>query len=244
MIQPVVLAGGRCDDALRALTGVEWRAEIEIDGLSLAERVLEAVRAFGEPLMVGGPELGVPRVDAGATFIESIRRGLEASHAERLLISTVDLPDLARPGLEAFVFDSPATAAFCYSIVPLELCHARYPGLQRTSLRLREGRFTGGNVALVDRALLLRALPILERAYAHRKSPLKLAGLLGLGTLGRVALGLLAPSTLRIRRLEQAAERVLGLGVRAVVCSDAAIGTDIDSADQLRAYLALKNRGS
>ena len=39
--------------------------------------------------------------------------------------------------------------------MPVDLCYLRFPGVKRTSLRLREGRFTGGNAMLVNGAFLM-----------------------------------------------------------------------------------------
>ena len=62
----------------------------------------------------------------------------------------------------------------------------RDASLVRTALRLRDGEFTGGNLVLVRPRFLLTQNARIAAAYAARKSPVQLARLLGIGTLGRV----------------------------------------------------------
>ncbi|MCH7945948.1 MAG: hypothetical protein IIC73_08055, partial [Armatimonadetes bacterium] len=125
-------------------------------------------------------------------------------------------------------------------IVRAEECERRFPGMKRTTLKLREGEFTGGNVALMQTEAMLRALPVMERAYSLRKKPLLLARELGLGVLGRVVLGQMWPQTLPVARLEKAVGRFLGVGVHGVFSGYAELGADLDGAEQYEAFCRLE----
>ena len=163
----VILAGGRCSDELRAATGAEFRADIKIGGRTLAERVLAAVKPFGEPILVGGPVgLSARRVESGMNFCESLGNGLAAVRTDRFLLVTVDLPALTTEGLRDFIEHCETEAGLNFPVVRIEDCEREFPGMSRTTLKLREGRVTGGNVGLMDTEAMRRTLPVMERAYA------------------------------------------------------------------------------
>jgi len=199
------------------------------------DRVCRAAAPIGDLVVVGGPN-GLP---AGQHFIESLSRGVNAVKSERMMLITADMPDFTTEDLRDVIARTPDDAEIAYPIIPLAACEARYPGVARTSLRLREGTFTGGNVAVMHTASMKRSMAQMEQAYAARKSPVRLAAILGFGTLVRVILGRFAPQTLPIPALERAATRALKSRVRAVITEAAALGTDIDKPEQYAAWLAL-----
>lgn len=239
----VILAGGKCPPDLAEVSGVEDRANIPFGDRTCLQIVAEALGEFGDLVVVGGPEVkGTRQTQSGKTFIESVALGLEQVKSDRMLIATVDIPCLTREAVGDFMAASDP-AALNYPIIRAEDCEQEFPGMKRTTLRLREGVFTGGNLGLVPTETMRRAIPVLEHAYAHRKSPLKLAQLVGLDTMLRLVMGKLAPKTLTIPALESSVGRFLKIPVKAVITSHPSIGADIDSAEQYRALLALKNLG-
>jgi hypothetical protein len=236
-VDVVILAGGRCDDALRAATGAELRADIVVAGKTLTERVLAATAPFGEPILVGGP-IGATkrRVESGASFCDSLGNGLAQVTTERFLLVTVDLPCLTTEGLQDFVGKCDPDAGLNFPVVRIEDCERAFPGMKRTTLKLREGTVTGGNVGLMVTETMRRVLPVMERAYALRKQPLKLAQMVGFGTLGRVVLGQAVPGCLPIKRLEEGVGRFLGAKVHAVFSPYAELGADLDKASDFEAF--------
>ena len=85
-----------------------------------------------------------------------------------------------------------------------------------------------------------RALPVMEKAYAFRKKPLRLAHIVGLDVLGRVLLGQLWPKTLSIKSLEKAMGKFLEVPVHAVPSRYAELGADLDRAEQFEIFQSLK----
>jgi len=243
-VDVVILAGGRCDDELRAATGAEFRAEIEIGGERLVDTVLNATRPLGEAILVGGPEgLGARQVPAGENFCDSLRKGLEQVTTDQFLLVTVDLPCLTTQALQDFIDRCEPKAGLNYPIVAIEMCDEMFPGMKRTTLKLREGVFTGGNVALMDTAMMRKAVPIMEKAYELRKKPLRLAMIVGIGVLGRVVLGQIVPKTLDLPSLERALGKFLKVPVHAVPTDFAELGADLDKADQYEIFQRLKKVG-
>lgn len=239
----VILAGGRCDEELRKASGAEFRAEIEVYGKTLVRTVLDAASPLGEPILVGGPDgLGAQQIAAGDNFCGSLRNGLEQVKTESFLLVTVDLPCLTTAALRDFLKRCDTQAGLNYPIVRAEDCERRFPGMKRTTLKLREGVFTGGNVALMRTEMMHRAMPVMERAYSLRKKPLRLAREVGLGLLGSVMLGQVWPHLLPAAKLEAAVGKFLGVGVRGVITEYAELGADLDSAEQYEAFRRLEQK--
>ncbi len=229
----VILAGGEAEHALQIQYGIKFRASLPAKGKTMVELVADAVQHLGEPILVGEAQLaGVRHVPAGNSFILSLANGLEAVQTDQFLMVTADLPFLGRAAVDDFVRRSDPTAALNYPIIPVARCESEFPGMKRTTLRLAEGVFTGGNVAVVNTQKMRRLLPNLELAYANRKSPLKLASQVGAKTLFALLWGRFVPSSLSIRKLEQNVSKMLGGPVRGVITEYASIGTDIDNAEQ------------
>ena len=184
---------------------------------------------------------GVRHVPSGASFIASLRGGLQSVLTDEFLLVTADLPCLTTRAVEDFLSRGDRGAALNYPVIPVGVCEDAFPGMNRTTLRLREGEFTGGNIAWMRTDLMRQALPVLERAYANRKNPVKLASIIGFGTLARVLLAKVVPASLSLSSLEAQLARFLGVPVRAIVTEFAEIGADIDNAAQYKSLIALKN---
>jgi len=205
----------------------------------MVEIVFEATRHVGSAIVVGGPAtLGERHVEAGENFIESLAAGLAEVLSDRFLLVTADLPFLTSEAVDDFIARCSPGTMLTYPIVDADVAAEKYPGMKRTVVALREGAFTGGNLAVIDSALMRRSLPIMRRAYAYRKSPLKLAAMVGFGTLARLALARVFPKSLRISSLERAVSRFLDGPVVAIPTRYPEIGADIDNLEQYRALAA------
>lgn len=237
----VILAGGRTTPDLQEATGCSMRGDLMMGGKRLVQIAYEACKnvCSGYVICVGSSVEGAVALPAGQTFLESIRSGLEASSGTEVVLCTADMPFLTGDALNSFISQCERDAHINYAIVPTALSESRYPGIRRTSLAIREGRFTGGNVALVSREAFLSVLPILERAYANRKSPLRLAMQVGVGTLARVMLAKFLPKTLPLRELENRVGRFIHGRVHAVVSDSPEIATDVDNLEQYKAVLEI-----
>lgn len=237
----VILAGGQCDDDLAELTGVSERWAIEVDGRTFFDRAFEAATAVGTPLVVGGPEtVAAKRSPAGRTYIESLRAGLDMVTSERMLLITADMPDINATALSDLIGLAPKEPDICFPIIPMALCEQQYPGLKRTTLALKEGKFTGGNAVIARTEGFRQMMHVMEQAYESRKSPLKIAKIVGIDALFLLIAAKLFPRFVSVEALERKAGRKLGVSVKAISCPMPELGTDIDSAEQLIAYRALK----
>ncbi len=231
----VVLAGGETDPEWQKVSETQYRALVPIGGVPMYQRVVDALRAVPaiETILVVGqvPEgEGYGVVSPGKNLLDNVRLGLERSPHESVLFSTVDVPFLTAESVAFFLDESLRSgASLAYAVVPAEVCRERFPQMKRTTVRLREGEVTGGNLFWVRRAVALRELPRLEALYEARKQPVRLASQIGLGLLIQFLLArLISPHLLSIRQIERRVARILGVPVKAILTPYAEVGTDID----------------
>ena len=234
----IVLAGRANAGRLQPLApDCAWEALIPLAGRPMAAHVIAALAGvvdITQVVVAGPPELaafGAECVLPGADLLGTLRHALEAvpTDADDLLLAAGDAPLITTAAAQELLTASrERRLCFGYPIVRRQACLAQYPGVRRTYVRLREGRFTGGNCFYVRREAMPGLLQLAEGVYAARKAPMRLAGLLGMPLLLGLLLG-----TARIRDAEAAATRLLGCAAGAVEASDPGIGVDVDKPDDL-----------
>lgn len=240
----IVLAGGAIDAAWREQTGARTRAEVVVGDAPMylhVVRALQAVEGIDSILLIGdAPQgAGYTTLPPHDTLLENVRLGLERSQTESVLFATVDLPFLTAESVRFFLHASlESRAALTYAVVPADLCRQRFPQLTRTTVRLREGEVTGGNLFWAQRTVALRELHRLEALYRARKQPVRLAMQIGVGLLVRFLLAkYLSPHLLSIEQIEQRVARILCVPVKAILTPYPEVGTDID---RLEHWLAVQ----
>ncbi len=235
-IDALVLAGGPCDEVAKQQPGAPNKAFVEIEGRTLVERVLAALRAsssIGTIAVVAPPashELAAlaiadERLPDGPRITDSLRNGLAAFAPDALvLVATSDLPVLTAAAVDDFAERARALDAdVVYGCVDRRVHVARFPAVPHTWARLRDGTFCGGGLM----AIKPRALPLLERSLerlgAARKAPWRLASLFGWNVLLRYAFG-----RLTIAHAQARASAILGAPVRALVSPYAETAVNVD----------------
>ncbi len=243
----VVLAGGAASDRLAVAFGVAAKALVPLGGQPLASYVLTALQDSGvvdQTIYVGPTATALTglydrAVASGDSMFASLAAGLkEAAAGEHparpVLLVTADLPWVTGEMIARFVTaaleakQAGEKAALVYPVVNETVASEQFPGQRRTYARLREGRFTGGNVVLIDPKVVPTLLPLVDRLYRARKNPLALAGIVGLDVLLALLLG-----RADLPGLERRVAKLLAAPVRALVSNDAALATDIDEPSQL-----------
>ena len=225
----LVLAGRRgSSDPLARETGASHRALLEVRGVPMLSRVLAAlaesrwvgrtsVSIDAPDLLAGHPELG-PRVSDGAL---GVHRSLDSpsrsvadalgglAEGERLLVTTADHALLTTEVVDRFAEAADAGGAdVAVGVVAASVVRERYPAATRTYLRLRDDAYTGANLFAFRTAGGRRAAEFWAGAERYRKQPWRLAGVFGVGTLLRFALGRLDLDTALERVSEAVGARV------------------------------------
>jgi molybdopterin-guanine dinucleotide biosynthesis protein A len=241
-IPAVILAGGKAKPDLEALTGQRSRALVKVNGRTLLDCAVDAVIASGDcssVVVVGDmPPSDRYRVipDAG-DIVGNVFAGVTAAgDARYTVIVTSDLPFLDGPAVDLFITRAMevaerTNAALVYPVIPVASCYARFPGVKRTSLKIREGEFTGGNLMLVRPSAMPQIRTPLAEAYAARKSVTRLGMMLGPGIAARLFITLLTKQPL----LEGRVSRIIGGPASAVICDSPEIATDLDRASDFEA---------
>lgn len=246
MTAALILAGGDLDPKLVPFAdGATNRALIRVgpNGETMLDLVVRAVRngmrtygdGVGRVLIAGDVPLppGCEAVNGGESLVETLMNGVKVLRPEetRLLIATADAPFLTGQAVADFLTRSEAVqpTPFAYPIIEAERCLVAYPGMKRTTLRIAEGKFTGGNLALLDPAFLRGSEQIISEAYNQRKSIPGLARLLGGEVIARLVFSRLVPSLLGISHLESAVGKLLrSANPRAIISPFPEIGADVD----------------
>ena len=242
----LILAGGGAPLDLQNATGCDDRAGIPLDGVPLIVRVLAALQGAPEienvaavcsPLaraLLNAKSGAVRCEEAQGKMIDNLRRGLQLTSSEQVLVCTCDIP-LVRSETFSRVLAEAARRKLevAYPVVTRAASEAAFPGGARTYARLRGEEYTGGNAVLVPRGLIERATPLIDAAYNARKNPLALAKL-----LGPVFIARFAAKKLGIEDIEKKLSGVLNCCAGAIVlreAEDAAIAFDIDKVADLEA---------
>ena len=235
-IAAIVLAGGQ--DELARTHHVASKALLPLNGKTMAHSVLNAVKKspfINTITFVGTTNEALSgcfdqAVASGEHLADSLEFGLKASkpfHPDKFFIITSDLPWITREAIDDFLVNAPE-ADLIYVGISEEAAKTQFPQQKRTLVKLKEGRFTGGNVMLLKPDTEKKLIPFINKAYAARKNPLKLAQIVGFKTTLALASGKLTLKTLETRVSE-----LLHLNVRLYISNFASIGADIDKLEHL-----------
>ena len=238
-IAAVILAGAVADPELQAKYSVKNRAEVPIAGKPMFRYVVDALRAspnVGNICLIGDIQCeGADKVIPSAgSMIDNLVTGMGACEGEHVLISTSDIPMLTAEAVDDFIGRcGDLSADLYYAIIPKEECEKRFPGMRRTYTRRAEGSFTGGNMAIVSSEFVRKNAEYLRQVFEVRKKPLKIAGLIGVGTLIRAIIAQKVwAGAINLPLLEKTAGRVLNADLKAVQTPYAEIGSDVDHLEQ------------
>ena len=250
----VILAGGQASMDMEAATGVSNRALIKLSGKAMLLRVVEALRESelcGEITVVGKvpPSDYYSRLPDKGDFISNVISGaVVAGEAPFLLFCTCDLPFLTGEAVTDFLTAAlgkaiEGGASVVYPVVPVSRCYTRFPGMKRTALKLKEARFTGGNMMLTRPQFIISQKKRIADAYRARKSPLRLANMLGWDMIFRLLVSqTFMPHLLTLPLLEKRISQLINGPARVFVSAYPEIATDLDKPTDYDAVLNIFRR--
>ena len=235
----VVLAGRRNDGVFAAVSQAANEALIEIGDRTMLEYVLAALTAaetVGRVVVVGTAEVaavlppGVEFVAERGDMIANVVAGVEyLATDEQVVIATSDIPFITPAIVDDFLRQCAARPAdLYYPAIPRAAAEAAFPGVQRTYAKLREGTFTGGNMFVVNARLVPAMADRIREFVAARKSPAKMAGLIGPMFAVKLAMG-----TLSAAELERKVSAMFGVRGVVMITGHSEIGVDVDKLSDL-----------
>lgn len=242
MIDALVLAGSPNSGPLRECSPARYEALIPIGSRTMVEYVVDALLSSCRVarIAVVGPQdelknlfadrRRVTVVNAGAGMVENVERGLaHLPGARRVLLATCDIPLITTQAIEDFLdLCRDQEADLYYPIIPQEVVEGRFSQVTRTYVTLKDGRYTGGNLFLINPEAIQRCISTGQQIVQARKSPLRLSRIIGFTFLLKFLL--------RRVTLEEAQEKVSRLlGVRGVVVVSGypEVGVDVDKPSDL-----------
>lgn len=236
----IVLAGEKKDNVVSGEEKLN-KAFYKIRDKHMIEYVVETLRRSSliDRIAVVGPKDKLQPVigdtvnyiiEGTDSIVSNILLALEYfSEEEEILIVTSDIPMITREAIEDFIARCRQQQVdLCYSIVDKKVNDLKYPGIRRTYARLWEGQFTGGNVFYLKPAVKDKCKDFVEKMLEYRKSPAKMARILGFGFLLRLALGILT-----INAIQRKCEALLGIKGAAIISPYPEIGNDVDRLSDL-----------
>ena len=242
----IVLAGGipQPNEPLYSYTKGDPKALTDVAGKPMIQWVLDALsdaKQVDKVIIVGlSPknELACKKPlyylsNQGrmlANIVLGVNKSLELNEkTDYVLVVSADIPALKPEMVDWLVETSMETKDdIYYGICTREVMEARYPGSNRTYTKLKGIELCGADINITHVRMATEHLDMWESLIGSRKSPLKQAGIIGLGTLFQVAT--------RSITLEDLVEKVckrIGIKGRAITWSYAEACMDVDKPHQL-----------
>jgi molybdopterin-guanine dinucleotide biosynthesis protein A len=241
MTDAVVLAGGRISGLFARAAGTRIKALASVRGRPVVHCVAEALlaaRSVGRVCVVGPeaireavPEGCLWQLESDSAYANACA-GLErlATPGDaRVLLCGADLPFLKAEAVDDLLARLPEEADVALPVVRKEVFQAAFPGDLGIYVRLREGRFTGGDQAILRVRALRENSALLQTLYRSRKSQLAMTRAFGADTMWKLVRG-----TLTVGELEARASELTGRPCRAVLDCRPELAFDIDTVVDLR----------
>ena len=242
----IILAGGR-SPWLKEVCGTEFRCLAPLKGRRMVDYILDALLASGRvrriviaanaeaaaqlegtlPAQVS-PCLAAD--DMPATAAAAVK-ALGKECTESVLFACDDIPLLTATGVQDFIQQCervPGKGIY-YTIIPKDACLKSYPDAKRTFGTVTDGTFTGGNLLLVGREVVLNSQKLTREIFALRKSPFALANWLGWSFILKAVF-----RRLSINEAEKRFSHIMHTPSKAIITNFAEIGMDVDKPEDLR----------
>ncbi len=256
----IVLAGGipQPDDPLYTYSNGDAKALIDVAGKPMIQWVLDALgdsKQVRNVIVIGlSPKSGVTckkpvhfLSNQGrmlANVVAGVNKALELDRkTQYVLVVSSDIPAL-KPEMVDWLVDvcMETKDDLYYGICPREVMETRFPDSRRTYTKLKDIELCGADINITHVRMATEHLDLWEALIGTRKSPLRQAGIIGLGTLFQVATRSIAMQDL----VEKVSKRI-GIQGRVIVWQHAEPCMDVDKPHQLellRADLEKQRRRS
>src|SRR6266487_412991 len=242
----IIIAGGipRPEDPLYSYSHGDSKALIDVAGKPMIQWVLDALggaRQVSNVILVGlspkneltcqKPIYYVSNQGRMLTnIVAGVNKALELNKKNQyVLVVSSDIPTL-KPEMVDWLVDTCMETKddLYYGVCPKDVMESRFPGSKRTYTHLKDMDVCGADINITHVRNATEHLDMWEQFIGNRKSPLRQASIIGLGTL-------LALFTRRLT-LDDAVMRVcdrIGIKGRAIVWSHAEPCMDVDKPNQL-----------
>lgn len=242
----IVTAGGipQPDDPLYTYSHGDSKALIDVAGKPMVQWVLDALgnaKNVDNVIVIGlSPKSGVTckkpmhfvsnQGRMLANIVAGVNKSLELNKKNQyVLIVSSDIPTL-QPEMVDWLVDTCMETQddLYYGVCPRDVMETRFPNSKRTYTKLKDIELCGADINISHVRMATEHLDMWESLIGTRKSPLKQAGIIGLGTLFRVL-----TRNITLDELVETVCKRIGIQGRAIKWSHAEACMDVDKPHQL-----------
>jgi GTP:adenosylcobinamide-phosphate guanylyltransferase len=241
----IITAGGipAPDETLYPLTQGKSKALLDISGKPMVQWVLDAIDGSKkiEHVVIVGLEADsgvhcskpVSYIPNQGGMIDNVRAGIAKvvelnPNSELVMLVSSDIPALTSEMVDWVVDTVQETEDdFYYNLISREVMEERYPGSNRSYVKLKDVEVCGGDLNVVRVAATYGNDELWDKLVSARKNAFKQAALFGYGTLI-----LLLMRRLSLSDAVPRVEKQLGIKGRAVLCPYAELAMDVDKPHQ------------
>lgn len=242
----IVTAGGipLPEDPLYPYTNGDSKALVDVAGKPMIQWVLDALgeaKHVDNVIIIGlSPKSDVTckkplhfisnQGRMLANIVAGVSKSLELDpETEYLLVASSDIPGIDAGMVDWLIETCMETKDdIYYGVIPREVMETRYPGSNRTYTKLKDMQLCGADMHITHVSMATEHLDMWEELIGNRKSPLKQAATIGLGTLFRVA-----TRSITLDELVDVITKRLDITGRPIVWEHAEPGMDVDKPHQL-----------
>lgn len=241
----IITAGGtmKPTDPLFALTGVAKKALIPLAGQPMIcwvidalahSQIIEHIIIVGlEPQDLNHPYPQLHFTKARGGIVDNVFAGLDclqkiSPHVRNFLLLSSDIPLITSDIIEGFVKECGSQEAeVYYTMVEEKTMERRFPASRRTYIPFKGGRYTGGDIFMVNVSAVRGNIELAKAATGARKNYLQQIRLIGWSFIIRF---LLRRLTVHEAAIEVSAKA--NLDGRVVATQYAELGMDLDKPHQ------------
>jgi GTP:adenosylcobinamide-phosphate guanylyltransferase len=177
-----------------------------------------------------------------SNIVAGVKKSLELNKKNKyVLIASSDIPALKAHMVDWLVEESMETRDdLYYGVCSREVMEKRFPESKRTYTKLKDLQVCGSDINIAHVSMATEHLDTWEQLIGNRKSPLRQASIIGLGTFFQVF-----TRSITLEALVEKVSQRIGIKGRAVIWSHAEPCMDVDKPHQLellRADLAKQQR--
>ena len=165
-----------------------------------------------------------------ANIVEGVAKSIELDKkTQYVMVVSADIPGLKSEMVDWLIKRAAETKDdLYYGVCPREVMEARYPASNRTYTKLKDMDVCGADMNITHISMTTDHLETWERLIGNRKSPLKQAAVIGLGTLWK-----LWRKEFTLQGLVERASERIGIKGRAIIWDHAEPCMDVDKPHQL-----------
>ncbi|MDD2585723.1 MAG: nucleotidyltransferase family protein [Syntrophomonadaceae bacterium] len=241
----IILAGGESSGELKKIAPYDNEALIIIGKYPMIYYVYQALRQSSHirNIVISGPveslrnifcrEENVYIVEGGDNAVESFVNAVnflqDKEPSRSVLIMPTDIPFITAEAIDDFINQSEKhDADFFYAVTSKEVNDHKFPGVNRTYVKLTDGIFTGGNLFMLRTGIINQVIDMAVQLVLRRKNPLAMARLFGLGLVWQYFI-----KRLSIKAVEKRFYKVMNIKGKAIISDYAEVGVDVDKPSDL-----------